>query len=246
MSSARTERCCTSPIHLQRCRPQSFTRVSAQPVLGAQTVSQGQHHACAISADQSVWCWPTDTTANAVGQLGNGTTDASGPIFRASQVLTGPNAPLTKAASLSGVSSRWATNTCAVTTEGKLYCWGDLSYTAGGGTTTKSPYASVITSNGLTAFSSVLQVSADYANACAVVQGTTSKELWCWGANNYGQLGTGDTKAQQYPVKYWGSPIHRGSWYRTTVTAHLLAPWTAPRCAAGVATIPGSSVSARR
>jgi alpha-tubulin suppressor-like RCC1 family protein len=177
---------------------------SAQPMLGAQTVSQGEHHACAILTDQTVWCWPMDTTANAAGQLGNGTTDASGPTFRASQVLTAPNAPLTKATSLSGVSSRWAGNTCAVTTEGKLYCWGDLSYTAGGGITTSSPYASVITSNGLTAFTSVLQVSVDYADACAVVQGTSSKEVWCWGANNYGQLGTGDTKAHQYPVKVLG------------------------------------------
>src|SRR5204862_283030 len=40
--------------------------------------------------------------------------------------------------------------------------------------------------------------------ACALVQGTSAKEVWCWGYNAYGSLGTGDKLIRKYPTKVLG------------------------------------------
>ena len=70
-------------------------------------------HACAIGVDGDVYCWGD----NAHGQLGiNSTVATSLPV----EVQLPANA---RAMSISAGSQ----HTCVVTTDGKLYCWGDSS-----------------------------------------------------------------------------------------------------------------------
>jgi alpha-tubulin suppressor-like RCC1 family protein len=40
--------------------------------------------------------------------------------------------------------------------------------------------------------------------ACAI---SMSDELWCWGANNYGQLGNGTTEYSEVPVRVAIGPV---------------------------------------
>ena len=194
------------------------------PLGGITSASDGPYHGCAvIGAAKTAWCWRSAASGNSVGQLGNGALEATGTLFRATQVLTAANMPLTNVVAVSD-NSEYNGNgntTCAVTADGKLYCWGDLSYLVNNGTAQNSPYAVQITTDGVTPFTGVLQVSISSSNsACAVVQGSAAKEVWCWGYNGYGELGTGDTVKKKYPTKVLGltapTKVNAGGYYSST------------------------------
>jgi hypothetical protein len=194
------------------------------PLGGITDASGGPYHGCAVvGASKTAWCWRTAASGNAVGQLGGGTMDSSGTVFRATQVLTAANMPLTDVVAVSDNSddSGYGNTTCAVTSAGKLYCWGDLAYLVNNGTTLNSPYAVQITTDGVTPFSGVLQVSLALSDsACALVQGSAGKEVWCWGYNAFGQLGTGDIIKKRYPTKVLGltapTKVNTGGYYAST------------------------------
>ena len=182
---------------------------TGMPLRDVKEVQEGYRHSCAVlGAAKTAWCWRTAAAGNAFGQLGNGTKDASGPIFRATQVLLAAGQALTNATSIATSPSTGINNSsdtrCAVTDDGRLYCWGDLSYLSNGGITTSSPYATPITSNGSTPLSGVIAVATDSSYACALVQGASSREVWCWGRNQFEQLGLGDAVTHQYPTRVVG------------------------------------------
>jgi len=194
------------------------------PLGGITGASDGPYHGCAVvGAAKTAWCWRSAASGNSVGQLGNGSMDSSGTLFRATQVLTAATMPLSNVVAVSdnaNYGGNGNTN-CAITADGKLYCWGDLSYLVNNGTTQNSAYAVQITTDGVTPFTNVLQVSIATSNsACALVQGATTKEVWCWGYNGYGQLGTGDTATKKYPTKVLGltapTKVVTGGYYAST------------------------------
>jgi hypothetical protein len=192
-----------------------------QPVLDATTgatlddvasIHEGADHACALlGAAKTVWCWRTDVNGNSSGQLGGGAMDTNGAVFLATQVLVGAGRPLTNVTAIAQsytpvYSSIHQVNaSCAVTGDGHLYCWGDLTYLTGNGSTKSSPYAVPVTSNGSTPLAGVLGVSLSSDFECALLQGTPNKEVWCWGNNgSYEVLGQTDQLSRQYPAKVLG------------------------------------------
>ncbi len=181
---------------------------TALPLTQMLGLSDGRHHGCSYKSG-SAWCWPTDDSGNQDGQLGNGTAGVAGPVYRASKVLVSANTPL---GNVSGLAE-WSWNyygsrdaSCAVTTSGRLYCWGNLSWLVNNGTALLSPYAQVITTDGLNALTGVVQASLGAGrSACAVIQtGTADHEVRCWGFNNSYNLGQGDAVNRQYPTKVLG------------------------------------------
>jgi hypothetical protein len=152
---------------------------------------------------------------NKYGQLGNGTTDTLTTSFQATQVLTAANTPLANVAAIATAevptSVPHSGASCAVTTDGKLYCWGDVSNLINSGAPLSSGFAVPVTTDGTTPFTGVLQVGLFDGGyyACAIVQGTPSNGLWCWGLNGSGNLGLGDQTARPYPTKVLGinSPV---------------------------------------
>ncbi len=178
--------------------------------MGATEVHDGYRHGCAVLGEEAgtAWCWRvTQNASNNVGQLGNGTLEANGSVFRATQVLTGEGQPLENVASISraevnGTSDARAS--CAVTTDGGLHCWGDLTSLVNDGSPLSSPYAIPITTDGSTPLSGVIQVAVYSGYACAVVDGSPSNQLWCWGQNGRGQLGLGDFLFRRYPTEVVG------------------------------------------
>ena len=173
---------------------------------GVTDVAAGSHiastyHGCAVVPGGKVKCWQLNATyGNSSGQLGNGTTAASAVLHRGTTVLTGPNAPLTNAVTVMADED----TSCAVTSDGKLWCWGDLTWLVNKGTPALHVgYAQAITVDGSTALTGVLQASIRSNQGCALVQGSPNS-VWCWGYNGSQSLGQGDTVARQYPVKVLG------------------------------------------
>lgn len=179
---------------------------SALPLAGVVAAREGPKHGCAVlGSSMTVWCWRSAADGNSVGQLGNGVMDQTGATFRASQVLVAANQPLANVVAIDeGTASTGGNNTCAVTADGKVYCWGTLTFVTNGGTTLNVPFATPITTDGVTPLTGVVQVSLDNTYACALMQAASSKEVWCWGSNSLGNLGTGDTTLRRYPTKVLG------------------------------------------
>ena len=145
-------------------------------------VSAGYLHTCANGSDGSVYCWGH----NSDGQLGDGTTTAS-PIPLA---VPAPAAEVTHSEVSAG-----RFHTCAHGSDGNVYCWGNNgSGQLGDGTTTNrwTPVA-VKALEGVT----LSGVSVGAFHTCA---DGSDGQVYCWGANRYGQLGDGTNTSRDMPV----------------------------------------------
>lgn len=155
----------------------SAVPVNLSTLSGVADVSARTYYGCARLNDASLTCWGY----NLRGQLGD-----------ASALLR--TAPVHTLAPGSGVSAVAAgsSHSCAAVPEG-LKCWG---YNALGalGLGEFSVFDSI--PNLVHGFvRPVTSVSAGNSHTCAVYDGG----VWCWGDNEYGQLGIGEEPAQELP-----------------------------------------------
>lgn len=146
-------------------------------------ISAGPSHTCAILNTGGAKCWGS----NGFGQFGNGD--------RADSTV-----PVNVSGLTSGVSamSLGNTHTCAILNTGGVKCWGYNAYGQLGNGDIASSYAPVDVS-GLT--SGVSAISAGAVRTCALLNTGGVK---CWGNNDYGQLGNGDTANSTVPVDVLG------------------------------------------
>jgi alpha-tubulin suppressor-like RCC1 family protein len=182
-------------------------------------------HTCAVNADGELACWGH----NEYGQLGDGTTEnrttphpvagvgwtsvSTGDGFTCgvlngelycwgdpSSLKLGTSAPAIQTTPLRvGTSSGWTSvSTGAYSACGLLagtpYCWGSNSWgQIGIGETSLSEYTPTAVSVAGT-FTRI--ESGPFVN-CAV---SSAGALYCWGSNEYGQLGTGDFTSRNTPA----------------------------------------------
>jgi alpha-tubulin suppressor-like RCC1 family protein len=152
------------------------TPVTSPYVANATQICAGAGSLCALEASGTAFCWGY----NNVGQVGNGNAG------------TNEFTPVQVAAGVSSIACGY-TSTCAIA-NGGLECWGSNAFGQLGLGTTQASYS---TPQLVTSLNAVRQVAAGYAHTCAVrVDGT----LYCWGDNNYGQLGIGNTTNQSLPT----------------------------------------------
>ena len=149
----------------------------------------GEGHNCVILRDGSVWCWGR----NYDGELGDGTTgDKQYPV----QVQ---NLPANSQAT--SVVLGWD-HTCVLLQDASAWCWGGNNHgQLGNGTFVGSPYPARI--DGFPQGAHVTALAASSNHTCAALQDGSA---WCWGYNEYGQLGNGTTQDSSQPVQVQGLP----------------------------------------
>jgi len=138
-------------------------------------VSLGTSHACGV-ASGTIRCWGS----NSDGRLGNGGTSPSDePVA------------VTSLGSANSQVSAGVNHTCAVTSAGRVACWGSNS--AGQlGTPIGGSSATPVTAIA----SGAAEVRAGSSFSCARM---TSGIVRCWGSNTFGQLGSGGTGGGSEP-----------------------------------------------
>ncbi len=145
-------------------------------------LAAGELHTCAI-ADGIVWCWGGGDH----GQLGDGDRHDRG--------TPAPIAGLTDEPELSQVVNLalGEFQSCALTSGGAVYCWGENQYgqLGLGDTDERATPARV-------AVSGIVSLVADGDDTCAIA---TDHTVYCWGKNQYGQLGLGDTDDRLSPTR---------------------------------------------
>ena len=201
---------------------------NAQPLTDVVSVFEGQDHGCALRSDASVYCWPINVNGNAYGQLGDGT-QVTGSPYRAVRVRTGSSAYLEGATQVSaGTAYYFVTQSCAVA-GGNVWCWGDTTHLLNNGVPQTSIYATRVTTNGTDPLANVIALSQSTYGACAIVDTSGANEVWCWGANSYGEAGTGQANSRvRYPTKVLG--VTNPTEVRSTAFATLVLDGTQLKC----------------
>lgn len=192
---------------------------SGQTCQRASAISAGFAHTCALLEDGAVRCWG----ANEHGQLGDGTTqDRAAPV---EVRLPGP---------ASAVAAGYVHSCAAVS--GDVYCWGDDSVGELGAASRTDPTRPAIVPgiSGVTALSAGGGENAGtprtyYGHTCALAGGS----VWCWGADESGQLGDGQfptSRPAPAPVGGLGSgatAVAAGDRHTCAVVAGAVLCWGA-------------------
>lgn len=157
------------------------TPVSVSGLTGVSAITAGENHTCALKTDGTVWCWGQ----NSSGNLGNGAATTVAPFGITTPVnVTGLTDVLAIAAG--------GSHSCAVKADSTVQCWGyNSDGQLGSGRPDLSPHPTAAAVTGLTG---VTQIAMGLRHGCALrIDGTVR----CWGSNNAGQLGNGNTAVFQ-------------------------------------------------
>jgi alpha-tubulin suppressor-like RCC1 family protein len=174
-----------------------FTNVTA--------VTTGQRHSCALRTNGTVWCWGS----NRAGEFGNGQTG-----IQTYTLTPNPVTGLTNAIAVStGVD-----HTCAVLSGGTAECWGA---NARGQLGDGNAPTSALTPTAVSGLTNVTAIAAGGQFTCALIG---DGHVSCWGANNDGQLGIGNTTDSSTPTTVDGI---------TDATAIAVGTWSACAIRAG-------------
>ena len=147
-----------------------------------QPITAGVVHTCALTTEGKAYCWGQGGN----GQLGNNSTTKSS-IPAAVQMPAG--------VSFQSIVAN-GFHTCALTTEGKAYCWGWNGYGQLGNNSTADSRipAAVQMPAGVARFQSI---TAGNYHTCAL---TTEGKAYCWGQGNSGRLGNNSTADSRIPA----------------------------------------------
>lgn len=174
-------------LNISTPNPQTVKVLSTVKVL---RISAGPAHACAVDNSGKVVCWGNNT----LGQLGDDTAKNSNVPVKVVNIL--------KTAQVS-TSKLFA---CRLLSTGTVQCWGkNFRGQLGNGQIDNDRHAKPQNVIDLLAVS---QISANGDHACALKQDGT---IYCWGADNKGQLGNGKYTTTGTPQKVLGLDFNVGA-----------------------------------
>ena len=166
-------------------------------------IAAGQCHSLALTSEGTVYSWGW----NGCGQLGNsGSADAQAPVaVDMTGVLLGK--------SVTAIAAGWC-HSLALTADGQLYSWGDntegeLGMSDTNTTQSSSPVA--VNTSGVLAGKIISAISAGEHSLAISSDG----QLFGWGENAFGELGTSDTINRYAPVLV----SNTGDWAGKQLTA---------------------------
>jgi len=154
-----------------------------RPVAGGlefTSIDAGEGHSCGITRAGAAYCWGSGQND---GALGNDTVDVS-PV----------PVPVDGGLKFKAITLG-RTHTCGLTTAGAAYCWGNNDFGKLGADSTALSVRTPVPVAGGHTFTTI--AAGDY-HTCAIAVGGAA---FCWGANDFGALGTGDTSSRSsHPV----------------------------------------------
>lgn len=183
-------------------------------------VEVGARHVCALTSAGEVWCWGD----NGQGQIGHGGSVASTPLpQRVGGALLNRNVVKISA-------NYMVDNLCAITDNGWAYCWGwnnhgQLGNGSSGANLSSNTPVRVGNLTDVTDISIASYMNNIQVHACAVSGGNA----YCWGSNNHGQLGTGNTTNHSTPQQVGGALEGRTVESIGVGSRHTCALTTEPR-----------------
>jgi alpha-tubulin suppressor-like RCC1 family protein len=150
-------------------------------VIKYRSVTAGTMHACDIASGGVAWCWGLNGSEGRLGSSNLGAESMSSTPMKVPGNL--------RFAQL----STYGRHTCGVTLDGDAYCWGYNGWGSLGSGSNASQSATPMAVSGNLKFRAV---SAGSDHTCGV---TTDNRGYCWGNNDWRQLGTGTV--------YSGTPV---------------------------------------
>jgi alpha-tubulin suppressor-like RCC1 family protein len=186
--------CSTRPVRVLRRLP--FSRLSA-----------GLGHVCGVTTEAVAYCWGS----NDDGQLGHDTLpglDPSTGVCSPTDFCSSEKPVRVVGGLAFGSVSAGQSHTCGVTTDHLAYCWGENFFGQLGTGDDSGPDTCLYLGDtcsgrpvrvvGGLAFS---EVSAGVSHTCGVA---TTGNVYCWGDNEFGQLGDGTTRDRLRPRRVAG------------------------------------------
>jgi alpha-tubulin suppressor-like RCC1 family protein len=156
------------------------------PSLTVKQLSVGYYYTCVIASDDKAYCWGY----NNYGQLGNNTKTGSLIPVAVSQ---GAMPSLTVKQLSVGCY-----HTCVIASDDKAYCWGRNSNgQLGNNSTTDSSIPVAVYTSGVLNGKTIKQIFAGTFHTCTVA---SDDRIYCWGRNDFGQLGNNSTTESPVPV----------------------------------------------
>jgi len=187
------------------------TPVDTSGVLSGKKISQisTDTHTCALTTDNGIYCWGD----NAQGQLGGAlpyNTRSLVPVaVDMSGVLSGKT--ITKVV-VSG------SNTCALDSTGKVYCWGwNLYGQLGDNTTDRSNVPVAVNTSGVLSGKVISQIAPSLNSTCVLA---TDGKAYCWGLGTSGQLGNNSTGNSSIPVAVTATGVLNGKTINALATGN--------------------------
>lgn len=151
------------------------------------SIALGSTHGCGIDGSGAAYCWGQ----NFAGQLGDGTlTDRATPTPVKPAVLPKP---------VFARVSAHGTSSCAIDVNGRAFCWGNNSDGQLGRGFPPQPgdyYAYAVAVVGGITWRTLTDGSGGHVCGLSV-----SGEAYCWGANNFGQVGIGTRDPVPAPTR---------------------------------------------
>ena len=164
--------------------------VDTRGVLAGKTLTQisaGFEDTCALAAAGTAYCWGD----NYYWELGDGRGGANGDASSVPVAVDTRGVLAGKA--LAQISAGWW-YACAVDTAGAAYCWGEGAL---GSNTGGSSVPVAVDTSGVLAGKRMAQISAGLGATCSLDRAGAA---FCWGDNDYGELGDGTTAGSSVPV----------------------------------------------
>jgi len=165
------------------------------------TVSAGSSSTCGITMDHMLYCWGSNTFSH----IGDGTFD---------------NRP---DATQIGGDNNWASihvagmHSCGMKFDGSILCWGNnLAGQSGDGSGIRYQNRAQLQPTPTPSADSLSQIVAGNSFNCGLDE---SKRLWCWGSNEFGELGLGhnitllESPQAVTPEKQWTAIFSNESYH---------------------------------